>query len=106
MVAAAAWLPSSRRVSASRAPWMTAGSARLARGSERRRAQASACSIWSGGWLPAEPGLNAQPYSAARSTAGGGLPAAFLVSAGVMVASASAIPARLCAETCGHLTAA
>ncbi len=42
-------------------------------GSERRRAQASACSIWAGGWLPARPGLNAQRYSAARSTAGGGL---------------------------------
>jgi hypothetical protein len=57
-------------------------------------------------WLPDRPRLNAQPYSAVRNTEAGGRRAASAIRTGVMVASASAIPARVCAATCGHFIAA
>ena len=74
--------------------WRAAtGLARLVSGSEWRRAQASTWAISTGGWLPDRPRLNAQPYSAVRNTEAGGWRAASAIRAGVMVASASAIPA-------------
>jgi hypothetical protein len=58
------------------------------------------------GLVARRPGLSAHPYKAARGTAAGGLPVVAVISAGVMVASASAITARVCTATCGHFTAA
>jgi hypothetical protein len=50
--------------------------------------------------------LNAQPHSAVRNTEADGRRAASAIRAGVMAASASAIPARVNAATCGHFIAA
>jgi hypothetical protein len=100
VVAAAGWPPRVREL-ASSAARTTAGFSSAVTGSDARAAQASGAAT-PGGGSPQAAGLNAQPNSAARSTAGSGATRRVAVRATVTVVSASATDRREVPTSCGH----
>ena len=82
---------------------MVAASSSAATGSDAAAIHASAPAVSSGGVRLRVPGLNAQPNSDRRSSAGSGAPRRSRTSAIVTVVSASATERREMGARCGHL---
>ena len=82
---------------------MVAASSSAVTGSDAAVIQASAAVVSGGGVRLRVPGLNAQPNSDRRSTAGSGAPRRCRTSATVTVVSASAADRREMGARWGHL---